>query len=156
MTVRPADPSGTPAAPFWLGWAGVLPFAALAFAAVTRLSFPIEPARLLIGYGSAILSFMGGAQWGLATAAGQGSGGAPPRRFAVSVVPALVAWPALFLPPPHALATLALGFAALCAYDIGTVRRGEAPGWYGRLRMQLTAAVVILLMTTMAVELARA
>ncbi len=133
--------SGVPAGPFWLGWAGVLPFAGFAAAAMAAVPLPIDPLRVLIGYGCVILSFMGGAQWGLATS----DRGTMATRYAASVVPALVAWPALLLRPAPALGVLIAGFAGLCAYDLWTVRRGEAPAWYGRLRIQLTAAVVFLL-----------
>mgnify|MGYP000968434581 CR=1 FL=1 len=36
-------------------------------------------------------------------------------------------------------------FASLLGYDLWTVRRGEAPEWYGQLRLGLTAAVVLCL-----------
>jgi hypothetical protein len=139
---RAAGPSGVPAGPFWLGWAGVLPFAACAAAVIASVPLPIDPVRALIGYGCVILSFMGGAQWGLATR----DRGVTAGRYAASVVPALAAWPALLLPPGIALALLIAGFTGLCAYDLWTVRNGEAPGWYGRLRVQLTGAVVFLLL----------
>ncbi len=85
---------------------------------------------------------MGGAQWGLATSNGTSGGW---RAFGVSVVPALIGWPALFLPITWALATLSVTFASLLAYDLWTVRRREAPAWYGQLRLGLTAAVVLCL-----------
>jgi hypothetical protein len=139
---RAAGLSRIPAGPFWLGWAGVLPFAAFAAASVAAAPLPIDPLPVLVGYGCVILSFMGGAQWGLAT---RDPGGLV-TRFAASVVPALVAWPALLLAPRLALAVLIAGFAGLCAYDLWTVRKGGAPRWYGRLRLQLTAAVVLVLL----------
>ncbi len=127
-----------------LGWAGVLPFAALTAAVALRTPLPLDPGRLLLGYGAAILSFMAGAQWGLTVRAQDGSDQGW-RGYAVSVLPALLAWAALAMPARIGFATLAAGFAALLAYDLWTVRRGTAPAWYGRLRVQLTAAVVLLL-----------
>ena len=114
-----------------LGIAGLIPFFGLAAAITLHMQVP---------YGSA--SFMGGAQWGLATSNGKSSNW---RAFGVSVVPALIAWPALFLPITWALATLSVTFAGLLAYDLWTIRRGEAPAWYGQLRLGLTAAVVLCL-----------
>lgn len=128
-----------------LGWAGVLPFLALTGALALRLPIPLDPGPALVGYGVAILSFMGGAQWGLAVRAPDG-GDRALRPYVAAVVPALVAWPAGLLPPRYAFLLLAAGFAALLAYDLWTVRRGEAPAWYGRLRLQLTVAVVALLL----------
>lgn len=125
-----------------LGWAGVLPFAGLSALAATGLQppLPVAPATALVGYGAIILSFMGGAQWGLAVRSRAGL-----RGYAASVLPALLAWPCLALPPAPALAGLMAGFAGLLAYDLWTVRRGEAPAWYGRLRVRLTGAVLLLL-----------
>ena len=72
-----------------LGAAGLIPFMGLAVAG----HLAPEPWRLpaltaLSPYGALILSFMGGAQWGLAVAAGERR----LRPYAVSVIPALLAW----------------------------------------------------------------
>lgn len=122
-----------------LGWAGVIPFAAFALESALELRLPgLDPEMLLMAYAAAILSFMGGAQWGLASAEAKVDG----QRLAVSVVPALVAWVALLQPRTVGL-TLCLGaFLGLLAYDLLTVRQGRSPGWYGALRLQLTGAVV--------------
>ncbi len=126
-----------------LGIAGLIPFFGLAAAITLHVQVPYGSASLwLVAYGAVILSFMGGAQWGLATSNGKSSNW---RAFSVSVVPALIAWPALFLPITWALATLSVTFAGLLAYDLWTIRRGEAPAWYGQLRLGLTAAVVLCL-----------
>jgi len=115
----------------------------LSGAIALRLQTPYGSASLwLAAYGAVILSFMGGAQWGLATGKVNSN---PWRAFGVSVIPALVAWPALFLPITWALATLSVTFAGLLAYDLWTVRQGQAPAWYGQLRLGLTAAVVLCL-----------
>jgi hypothetical protein len=137
-------PADIPRGPFWLGWAGVIPFAALSAATVVGWPSSAFVAPALVTYGCVILSFMGGAQWGLATRAPQVA------PFAWAVVPALVAWPILFLQPRLALVALAIAFAALCAYDLWTVRAGFAPPWYGRLRLHLTVAVVLLLVAAAA------
>lgn len=126
-----------------LGVFGVFPFAGLALAVATGLeTAPIPAAAALSTYGAVILSFMGGAQWGLAVAE---PAQALWRRFGVSVVPALVGWSALLAPARAGYAVLAVAFALLAIYDLWTVRRGEAPGWYGRLRLGLTTAVVVCL-----------
>jgi hypothetical protein len=98
---------------------------------------------LLLTYGAVILSFMGGVQWGLAVA----SGGSDLRRYGISVVPALLAWLGLYLGALNGLLVVAAAFAALLAYDLWTVRRGEAPAWYGRLRVRLTVAVLAMLLS---------
>lgn len=134
-----------PAAASILGWAGVVPFAGLTLAAALGLALPVPTGLALIGYGAVILSFMGGAQWGLTVRAPDGADRSI-RGYAASVLPALLAWPCLLLPERPALILLAVGFAALLAYDLRTVRQGQAPPWYGRLRSQLTIAVTLLLL----------
>lgn len=138
------DRPGIPRPALVLGWLGVVPFAALTIAAVADVNLPVAAFTLLVGYSVAILSFMGGAQWGL-TARAQAGFDASWTTYAASVVPALLAWVALFLPLRLALPLLIAGFAGLLAYDLWTVRSGIAPRWYGSLRIQLTAAVVSLL-----------
>jgi hypothetical protein len=136
----PAD-DRIPGAVLALGWAGVIPFAGLALAAVAGIALPLVPLPALAAYGTAILSFMGGAQWGLAMRTAAGA-----RGYAVSVLPALLGWVALLLPARPGLVLLAAGFALLLGYDLWTVRRGEAPAWYAHLRAQLTGAVVLILL----------
>ena len=58
------------------------------------------------------------------------------------VLPALIAWSALFLPDPWRLASLAAGFGALMLYDLAIVKAGRAPLWYARLRLALTSVVL--------------
>lgn len=129
-----------------LGVAGLIPFFGLSGAIAFRISVPYGSASLwLAAYGAIILSFMGGAQWGLAVAKARLGGLTSWRAYGVSVIPALVAWPALFLPISWAFATLSVTFACLLGYDLWTVRRGEAPPWYGQLRLGLTSAVVLCL-----------
>ena len=138
-----------PLSPFVLGWAGVIPFAVLSAATCLRFAVSPAPVTLLVGYGVAILSFMAGAQWGLAMRAPDGSEHGW-RGYAISVVPALIGWICLFLPVRPALLVLAASFAALLAYDLWTLRLGYAPPWYGRLRWQLTSAVLALLIVAAA------
>lgn len=66
-----------PSPAFWLGWAGVLPFAALS--ALTLIDSGAATGigqgavlQALITYGMIIMSFMGGVQWGLEMTRGDG------------------------------------------------------------------------------------
>ena len=125
-----------------LGVAGVIPFAGLAgliLVGGAGLVAPEQAARVLQVYGAVILSFLGGAQWGLTSASRQGPSG---RGLAVSVLPALFAWATFLISGNLALVALAAAFLALMLYDLWTVRRGETPGWYGRLRVGLSLAVI--------------
>ena len=132
---RPAIP--IPPVARVLGFAGLLPFAATAMAGF----FPAWPAPAtpaLIGYGAVILSFLGGIRWGMAM-------GAPDMgaRLVVSVMPSLVGWLALLVPPAAGLILLATGFAAMLVVDLA-VR--EAPSWYPRLRLPLSVGAIACLL----------
>jgi hypothetical protein len=134
-----------PSLAFWLGWAGVIPFAALAALVAAGGGAGIDATaalRAVVCYGVIILSFMGGVQWGLEMERGDGDG----SGFVASVVPALLAFAVTFIDPAAALAVLAAGFMLLLVYDLRRVRAGIGPAWYGRLRMQLTTAVVLSLL----------
>ena len=125
-----------------LGWAGVIPFALLTAVLVLGMELgPVDPHWALRGYGAAILSFLGGAQWGVLLARTQEADLL--WRYGVSVLPALLGFLCLLTPHTFGHVGLAVGLLALLAYDLSTVRRGLAPGWYGPLRLQLTAAVVV-------------
>lgn len=147
-----------PAAARWLGFAGLLPFAAAAVAALVP-GMPLHGYALpaLLAYGAAILSFLGGIRWGLAmTALPPGTTAALPPgtvsasppdvmalRLGFSVLPSLVGWLALLLPPGQGLLLLALGFAAMLVAD---QRIGFAPAWYPRLRLPLSLGALVALL----------
>ncbi|MHB2166851.1 DUF3429 domain-containing protein [Alsobacter sp. R-9] len=146
------DPRSVPPDALLLGAGGVLPFAALATAALLgldwRYGLPHDTFRqALVGYGAVILSFLGGVRWGVGLRPGHPD---RVRLLAVSVIPALAAWVALVLPRPHDLALLIACFLALAVADVSMVRRGHAPGWYATLRLGLTAAVVLVLIVALA------
>lgn len=129
-----------------LGWLGVLPFATFSALAISGALLASETAtNALILYGAIILSFMGGAQWGLAMSGSDDVATLGPR-LAISVLPALAAFGLWFLGSSMALLGLSFTFLALLSYDISTTRAGKAPPWYAKLRIQLTSAVVVCLL----------
>ena len=69
------------------------------------------------------------------------------RGLGLSVLPALVAFGCWFLPLRMALVGLIVTFVGLLIHDIRSARAGLAPGWYPSLRIQLTGAVVLCLVT---------
>ncbi len=130
-----------------LGWLGVLPFAALALLSVAGgVLAPDAAIEGLITYAMIILSFMGGAQWGLAMRGASGRDAAEEWRLMISVLPALAAFGLSFLPASSALFGLSAAFLALLGYDLLTARAGTAPTWYPALRIQLTGAVIVCLL----------
>ncbi|MEO0822672.1 MAG: DUF3429 domain-containing protein [Pseudomonadota bacterium] len=147
--LRPGAMEGVPSGAKWLGLAGLLPFAAAALGAVALApeAGGTHAEQALLAYGALILSFMGGCRWGFA-AAGMGDEDCARQatlRYAVSVLPALYAWPLLALPAGAdggvsgmRLGLLALGFLALLAADLALVRAQGAPAWWPALRWPLS------------------
>jgi hypothetical protein len=133
----PFSLSAIPAPALKLGFAGLIPFAFFALAALFAPPAWSEPARAtLTAYGAVILSFMGGCRWGFA-AAGLGEGPAM-RPLILSVAPSLWAWVALSAAAPFDLLMLAAGFAALLGSDIALTKIGGAPKWWPSLRWPLS------------------
>ena len=112
------------------GYAGLIPFVGLAIAALTGA---VWAGPLLLGYGAAILSFLGGVVWGRALAGMRRRGLAV--SLGVAVTPALLAWLALWLGGVEGLWLCALALVGLLAYDL---REGALPDWFARLRVHLT------------------
>ena len=129
-----------------LGYGGVIPFAALAIAAWAAPLAYLQPvAEAQIAYGAAILSFLGAAQWGAAIVAPK----PPPERLVWSVIPSLIAWVGLMLPPSYGLGVLILGVMACYVMDQKAVAAGFLPLWYSGLRQPLSLLVCLLLALTM-------
>ena len=132
----PMSRTAIPPAPLLLGLAGLIPFWALAVGLLLHGALGVPPPALdlaLATYGAIIVSFLGGIRWGLAVPAGD-----PGPQYAIAIVPSLLAWALLALPEPWRLAGLGLVALALGPIDLGLVRRGLAPSWFGTLRIILS------------------
>jgi hypothetical protein len=139
-----------------LGVAGLLPFLALALAALSRP----EPEAThfltwLIAYGAVILSFLGAVQWGFVLGAEQ-----PPRagmRLSLGVVPALLGWAAIWLGdsdvPVAGIGLLIASFLAVAVTERSFFIRGWLPRFYLWLRYLLTLVVVLILATVLTLRL---
>jgi len=144
MSIRlSSNPRNIPPMAGWLGALGLLPF--LAGAALTLyppVSAPVDWAFAARAYAALILAFLGGARFGFAVVDDnlRRQGGA----LFFAVLPALVAWAALLLPPALCIAVLMGGFFVLGLMDVFSVRSGVRP-WYGRLRLRLTIVLLIAL-----------
>lgn len=121
-----------------LGWAGVLPFAAWTLVAWTGAPEWLE--ELLAGYGILILAFMGGTLWAAALDKPDES----EAPMVASIILVLAALPATLLPTVSAALLLAVLFALHWTAEYLWVRRSQ-PGWYRRMRLGITSAVVALL-----------
>lgn len=138
-----------PAAALVIGWAGVLPFAAGALALWIERPEAASAFLPFLIYAAIILSFLGGVRWGVAMRL---SGADRASSLAQSMVPALIGWTGacLYKLPALAILVLALSHLAAGIADYALAKGGLAPAWYGRLRVQLTAAALIALVVGLA------
>lgn len=143
-TVRNDPPrrSSLRTAAWSLGLAGLLPFvlmtALLVYAGRDFIAYP-QLVLSISGYAAVILSFLGGIRWGAALWL-EGRG----RLILVfAVLTSLAGWLILFVPTPWMFAAFAVAFLLQGLWDVAAARRGLLPPWFGRLRVALTAAVVL-------------
>ena len=138
MTDRP-DGSRTAQA---LGFAGLVPFLVLGALVVFKLespaALPVAPLPGVLTYAATILSFLGALHWGMAI--GRPGAAGNTRLYVASVIPSLIAWVALALPPAGGAALLATGFAGWNLWERGACW-SDYPAWFQRLRTLLTAIV---------------
>ncbi|MFC7693325.1 DUF3429 domain-containing protein [Paeniroseomonas aquatica] len=136
-----------PSSARWLGAAGLLPFY------LTLLAAWAGPAEwrgialfALATYGMVILSFLGAVHWGLALRAPEAEARYAAPRLGLGVLPALIAWAALMLPPVPGLSMLALAILATAAAETLAARRGLVPPEYLRLRWALSLGAALALL----------
>jgi len=128
-----------------LGYGGLIPFVTLSAATwglSSNLLVQVHEALLL--YASIILTFMGAIHWGVAMSKSLAPNS---LQLTLSVIPALIAWFAFFTTQSINYVILTISFAGLCLIDSKSSKRGDLPGWYPRLRVPLTAIVVISLVS---------
>lgn len=127
-----------PLAPWWLGVAGLVPFAAAALIFL----FGRLPEQRQIGlqifhyYSAIILSFLGGVRWGAALVL-------PSFRLLFSaVMPSLIAAGCLLIPAANAVPILAVTYFIVGYVDCLRGTHALWPQWFKRLRLMLSVAVV--------------
>ena len=158
-SAAPAGPAAQPPRSVALpGYGGLLPFGALA------LLLWLDGARgalwwpALLAYGAVILSFVGALHWGFALALPTLGTAQRQGLYIWSVVPALVAWPALLWGAPGAGVLLVAGFVLHWLQDRRLVAcTGAAlPAWYLLLRTRLTLVASACLLAGAGARLAHA
>ncbi len=133
-----------PRTALYLALGGLVPFLVCAGVALSGNQVVLRGAEdeIMLRYGIIILAFMSGVLWGFATNA---SGKMATVAYGLSVVPALWAFFTAVGPTPQALGALIPGFYGLLALDYYFWRAGLAPPWWLRLRLPLTAVVMVTL-----------
>jgi hypothetical protein len=129
-----------------LGYAGLIPFVLLALLLwVVNTELLHWVAIALASYAALIASFLGGVHWGIGWIGGlPGRGMSPPmthpyrNHFLWGIVPSLLAWPGLLMPPFAGLAWL--GFVLVLSYlaDRTLYTRAGLQRWL-TLRFRLSA-----------------
>lgn len=126
---------------FLLGYAGLVPaFTALGIAAFAPPEWRELAFRAGALYAGLILSFLGGAWWGLATRAG------PERAwplYILAVIPSLVALVLLLLLTPERLILLGGLIALTLPVDRLLLKMGLAPANWMKLRIPLTVGLSV-------------
>ena len=118
-----------------LGYAGLIPFIAGALLVwLVRDDVRLEVAFGLSAYAGLVASFLGGIHWGMAFREPE----PPVRWLAWGVVPALIAWPAVIMPPQAGLVIQALLLIGCYAVDRRLYPLQGAARWL-TLRFRLTA-----------------
>ncbi|MFW5453235.1 DUF3429 family protein [Thioalkalivibrio sulfidiphilus] len=137
-----------------LGYAGLVPFGVGLLMLLAGMPLP-RPAAAgwLVAYGAVIATFLGAVHWGQALA-GRFPAGQAGRAMVWAVVPSILAWLTLLLPVTWALPLQAALFALILAVDARFGAQLGWPGYYRRLRLILSAAVMFTLATAWLILLA--
>lgn len=138
-------PAALPRTVAWLGYGGLLPFLVLTPASLLDHHHGAVWSDALYAYGAIILSFVGALHWGLAMSLPELSERQRSALFMWSVVPALIAWPAVLFSPPLAAPLLIIGFIAHYLQDRRLARQATLPGWYLTLRLRLSSVACVCL-----------
>jgi len=120
------------------GLLGLIPFLLSPLAGLAVPAHAKDVGLVALGYGALILSFLGGARWGLEVAR-------PVPRFTIislAMLPTLAGLAVLLIPGlarPVQLTAMAVLLALHLAWD---VRADGLPPWYPRLRVILSVGAV--------------
>ncbi|WP_156255131.1 DUF3429 domain-containing protein [Sandarakinorhabdus oryzae] len=128
----------TPAIVLFYGLAGLIPFFAAPVATLLAPDFRWQFNEALLWWAAIILSFLGGARWGAAVQTSQPA----PGLIGLAMLPSIIGWLVLLAPAKYRVAQLLALAGALLLHLAWDWRANGLPGWYGRLRLTLTAGAV--------------
>eukprot|EP00850_Spirogloea_muscicola_P002998 SM000011S19176 [mRNA] locus=s11:1289294:1292080:- [translate_table: standard] len=158
------DLASVPLVPLLLGFAGAIPFVALAPPVSPFVPLPdklrLKAAEAQAAYGATILSFLGGPHWGFAMAnypaththsIASATAGVTANiaRYTWGIIPALLAWYALLQPPLERFVILIGSLGLAFGVDAVFARLKLVPAWYLPLRVPLTVLAMGGMATTL-------
>lgn len=120
------------------GLLGIIPFVVPPLASLVVAEWRPLAGALVAAYGALILSFLGGARWGLAVARAE----PPAGVVTAAMLPSLVGLALALLPEAWRVWQLLGLAAALIMVLVWDWRAAGLPGWYPRIRGLLTAGAV--------------
>ena len=141
--MTPALPDSLRRTARWLGYGGLIPFLVLAPVSLLDSHHGFTWSDALFAYGAVILSFVCALHWGFAMALPGLDDARRVRTMLWSVVPSLLAWPALLRGPMEAAVLLVTGDVLHYVQDRRLARHAELPDWYLPLRLQLTVVACL-------------
>lgn len=137
---------GSPLLPYlrWLGYGGLIPFAALALGPWVFADPDLRALclTLLRAYGLAIVSFVGAISWGLALVIPGIADGLRRRLLVWSVVPSLVGFASYALPAQTGFLALVIMVAVALAVDLRLAPALGLPAGWRRLRIRLSLGAI--------------
>jgi len=121
-----------------LGYSGAIPFIVLA------LIYHLQPGSWVllafIAYSAAILSFLGGVNWGVVV--NNPKQADDTKILIFSIMPSIIAWVALVIPRNSpVLLMLLMAFILQYIFDRSIKRKHYLPTWYIEMRAKLTFIV---------------
>lgn len=125
---------------WFVGLAGLVPFivlAAMLFLGGRQSGWFDFLADAFRTWSAVALALLGGVRFGIGLRRDPPAG----TLLTFAALPALTGWLALFAPAPLSLAVLLVVHCAQGAWDSISSSRGEAPRWYGDMRIVTTLAV---------------
>lgn len=142
MSETPAAKPAIPRVVLAYGLAGLIPFLAPPAAGLIWPAAAGFAATLLGLYGALILSFLGGARFGVAVIRPAAEGGPSLLTVSLSMLPTLAALGIVLVTPQAPAARLIALAAALALHWVWDIRSGGLPSWYPQLRTLLTVGAV--------------
>lgn len=136
----PLQNDRNPKIPYFLGWAGLIPFGSAALFTHSNIDTFVRYGFLGgTAYGAVILSFLGAVHWGLTMREDRS-----PHWYVWSITPALLGFVTLLIfdVEIRVVALIPL-FGLTWLIDRKAFKHGLIPDWYLRLRTILTGGAII-------------